>query len=52
MILATAEAWGADIFYVGEDPWFKKARENADLAVDVRPLPPFEPEPRDLPLED
>ena len=52
MILATAEAWEADIFYVGNDPWFAKARSRANLQVEVRTLSQFEPQPQGLPLED
>lgn len=57
MILATAEALGADIFYVGEDSWFARVREALDgsdrpLKVEIRELPPFEPQAQELPMED
>jgi len=51
MILATAEALGADILYVGQDPWFSKVQKEAGLRVDVVGLPPFQPEAQSLPME-
>jgi hypothetical protein len=44
MILATAEAIQAAVFYVGDDGWFSKAAEAAKLKVDVRELPELHPE--------
>lgn len=57
MILATAEVSGADLFYVGEDDWFAKTAEalrdtEHRLRVEIRELPPFEPQPQTLPMED
>jgi hypothetical protein len=52
MILATAESLPAHILYVGKDPWFAKACERAKLRVQVKELPPFEPQEQELPLED
>lgn len=56
MILATAEALRADLFYVGEDGWFARTAEalrdtEHRLRVEIRELPPFEPEALDLPIE-
>lgn len=53
MILATAEAAGADLLYVGQDPWFAKAKEALSdtehrLRVEIRELPEFEPQSRRL----
>lgn len=57
MILATAEVAGADFFYVGEDDWFAKTAEalrdtEERLRVEIRELPPFEPQAQDLPIDD
>lgn len=57
MILATAEASGADLLYVGEDDWFAKTAEalrdtEHHLRVEIRELPPFEPQPQTLPMEE
>jgi hypothetical protein len=55
MILATAEMAGAELFYVGEDDWFGKAEEalrdtEHRLRVEIRKLPPFDPQQQALPI--
>lgn len=57
MILATAEVAGADLFCVGEDDWFTKTAEALSdteerLKLEIRELPPFEPQEQNLPIDD
>lgn len=56
MILATAEGIGADLFYVGQDPWFAKVAESLRdtehrLRVEIRELPEYEPQSQRLPID-
>ncbi len=56
MILATAEAIGADIFYVGRDSWFAKTEQALrgtahQLRLEVRQLPAFQPQEQELPMD-